>query len=108
MNALLPIIEELADAPDHPTRARWLLACPLSVLFKYQDTIRNRLQHALFKDGVDYLEGEISMARQVRRDGLPNLDNPYRDRMLAIGRGPVFDPDRNVTMPDGSGAFLDF
>lgn len=107
MNPLLPIIEELADAPDHPARARWLLACPLSVLFKYQDTIRNRLQNAFFRDGIDYLEGEISMARQVRRDGLPNLDNPYRERMLALGQAAAFDPDRNVTMPHGSEASFD-
>lgn len=84
MNAMLPIIEELADAIDHPTRAQWLLACPLAVLFKYQDTIRNRLQNAFFKDGVDYLEAELAMARQVRRDGLPNRDNPYRAGMLSI------------------------
>lgn len=89
MNPLLPIIEELADALDHPTRAQWLLACPLSVLFKYQDTIRNRLQAAFFKDGVDYLEGELAMARQVRRAGLPNKDNPYREGMIAIAETPA-------------------
>lgn len=91
MNPLLPIIEELASAQDHPARARWLLACPLSVLFKYQDTIRNRLQNAFFKDGVDYLEAELALARQVRKAGLPNKDNPYRAGMLAIGGFRAFE-----------------
>ena len=91
MNPLLPIIEELASAVDHPTRARWLLCCPLSVLFKYQDTIRNRLLNAFFRDGLDYLEAELALARQVRKDGLPNIDNPHRGSMLAIATTPAIE-----------------
>ena len=90
MNPLLPIIEELADAADHPARARWLLSCPLSVLMKYQDTIRNRLRSAFFQDGVDYLEAELALLRQVRKSGLPNKDNPLRVGMLVIAGFPAF------------------
>lgn len=92
MNALLPIIEELADAADHPARARWLLACPLSVLMKYQDTIRNRLMNAFFREGVAYLEAELALCRQVRRDGVTAIDNPLRADMLAIAAFVPADP----------------
>jgi hypothetical protein len=91
MNALLPIIEQLADAPDDPARARWLLACPLSVLMKYQDTIRNRLRCAFFQEGVDYLESELALCRQVRKSGLPNKDNPLRVGMLGIAGFRAFE-----------------
>lgn len=91
MNPLLPIIEELADAPDHAARARWLLACPLSVLFKYQDTIINRLRNAHFPDGVAYVEAELVLARQVRKAGLPNKDNPHRTGMLATAGFRAFE-----------------
>lgn len=91
MNPLLPIIEELADAADHTARAKWLLACPLSILMTYQTTIRNRLRHALFSDGVAYLEAELAMARQVRKAGLPNKDNPLRAGMLAIAGFRAFE-----------------
>lgn len=92
MNPLLPIIEELADATDDPARARWLLACPLSVLMKYQDTIRNRLRSAFFQDGVAYLEAELALLRQVRKSGLPPGGNPVRPDMLAIADCVAGDP----------------
>lgn len=84
MNALLPIIEQLGDALDDQARARWLLACPITVLFKYQDTIINRLRNGFFQHGVIYLEAELALARQVRVGGLPNMDNPYRGKLLDI------------------------
>lgn len=84
MNPLLPIIEELADAADHPARARWLLACPLSVLMKYQDTIRNRLRNAFFQEGIDYLEAELTLCRMVRKNGLVPGENPLTQAMWTI------------------------
>lgn len=91
MNPLLPIIEELADAPDHAARARWLLACPLSVLFKYQDTIINRLRNAHFPDGVAYVEAELVRCRVVRSDGLMTADNPLRAGMMVTAALPAAD-----------------
>lgn len=84
MNALLPIIEELASARDHGERAYWLLGCPLSILLTYQGTIRNRLQNAFFDEGVAYLDAELALARQVRADGIMARDNPLRHRMMVI------------------------
>lgn len=97
MNPLLPIIEELADAADHPARARWLLACPLSVLMKYQDTIRNRLRCAFFQEGVDYLEAELACLRQVRVNGLGPKNNPMLDAMWTIAGSNPFGPEPGVT-----------
>ena len=89
MNPLLPIIEELADAQDHPARAAWLLSCPLSVLFKYQETIRNRLRAAFFREGLDYLEAELALARRVRKAGMTADENPMLQAMWDIAG---FDP----------------
>lgn len=91
MNALLPIIEELASAHDHAERAEWLLTAPLSVLVTYQFTIRNRLQNGFFAEGVAYLDAELVAARATRRDGLAVKDNPLRGPMLAIMQGRVFE-----------------
>lgn len=92
MNPLLPIIEELMDAPDHAARARWLLACPLTVLITYQGTIVNRLRHARFPLGVAYVEAEIVRHRRVRRDGLVMDDNLLRRELMAIASGAGWGP----------------
>lgn len=96
MSALLPIIEELADAPDHAARARWLLSAPLAVLVTYQATIRNRLWNAHFPEGVEYIEAELVVARATRRDGLPVKDNPLRVALLALAEGRAFEGDDEV------------
>ncbi|WP_085032274.1 hypothetical protein [Ensifer aridi] len=71
MTTLLPIIEELADAPDHATRARWLLAAPLAVIIRDQVTIRRLLSAARFHEGLAYLEAEIAALSATRlKDGL--------------------------------------
>jgi hypothetical protein len=71
MSALLPIIEELADAPGHAARARWLMAAPHSVLLRDQVDIRRLLTAAGFHEGLAYFEADIAALCAVRgRDGL--------------------------------------
>ena len=66
MSTLLPIIQQLADAPDDAARADWLLRCPLSILMTYQETIRNRLDNDGFEAGCSYLDAMLSVLRSVR------------------------------------------
>ncbi len=54
MTSFLRILEELADAPDHAARARWLLEAPLSVLMRDQVTVNRLLSAAGFHDGLAY------------------------------------------------------
>ncbi|ASY56471.1 hypothetical protein [Sinorhizobium sp. CCBAU 05631] len=71
MTQLLPIIEELADATDHATRARWLLETPLAVLMRDQVTVARLLSAAGFHEGLAYLAAEIAALSAVRGpDGL--------------------------------------
>jgi hypothetical protein len=71
MSALLPIIEELADAADHAARARWLLETPLAVLIRDQVTIGRLLSVAGFHEGLAYLAAEVAALSAVRGpDGL--------------------------------------
>lgn len=71
MTTLLPIIEELAGAPDHAARARWLLEVPLSVLIRDQVAVNRILSAAGFHEGLAYLAAEISALSATRgRDGL--------------------------------------
>lgn len=86
-NALLPIIEELAGAPNDAARATWLLSCPLAILMTYQTTIRARLRNAGFLYGVDYLEVELARMRSVRSHGSFMMDNPARQKMFEISMG---------------------
>ncbi|MDX0275736.1 hypothetical protein GOC21_17600 [Sinorhizobium meliloti] len=81
MTSLLPIIEELADAPDHAARARWLLAAPLSVLIRDQVTVRRLLASAGFHEGLAYFEAETAALSAVRGgDGLaPNTVRMTRE-----------------------------
>jgi hypothetical protein len=84
-NALLPIIEELQDAPDDAARARWLLEVPAGVLMTYQSTIINRLRHARFAWGVEYVEAEVTRYRARRVDGEIIQDNPLAQLMREMG-----------------------
>ncbi|ASP51729.1 hypothetical protein GOB43_29780 [Sinorhizobium meliloti] len=71
MTQFLPIIEELADAPDHTARARWLLEAPLAVIIGDQVTIHRLLSAAGFHEGLAYLAAEIAALSATRgRDGL--------------------------------------
>jgi len=72
MTNLLPIIEELDTAKTDADRAVWLLSCPLQILGKYRDTIANRLHHAGFQFGIEYLEAEFVGLMAVRGpEGVP-------------------------------------
>lgn len=71
MTSLLPIIEELADAPDHAARAKWLLEVPLAVIIRDQVTIQRLLSAAGFHAGLAYFAAEIAALSATRgRDGL--------------------------------------
>ena len=60
MMAPLPIVEELLDALDDATRARWILNAPLDVLLSDQMQIRAALQRAGFQPGLTCLAAEIA------------------------------------------------
>lgn len=81
MTQLLPIIEELADAPDHAARARWLLEVPLAVFIRDQLTIHRLLSAAGFHEGLAYFAAEIAALSATRgRDGLaPNTIRMTRE-----------------------------
>ncbi len=71
MTQFLPIIEELADAPDHAARARWLLEAPLAVILRDQVIIHRLLSAAGFHEGLAYFAAEIAALSATRgRDGL--------------------------------------
>lgn len=92
MSDLLPIIEQLADAPDDATRADWLLRCPLSLLMTYEFTIRNRLRAAGFAGGIDYLDQVLSVLRSVRTgegDWCGDIYDQAHEDLIEIARaGP--------------------
>lgn len=72
MSNLLPIIEQLDRAKTDAERAAWLLSCPMQILGKYRDTIANRLHHAGFQFGIEYLEAELVGLMAVRGpEGVP-------------------------------------
>ncbi|RVJ67373.1 hypothetical protein [Sinorhizobium medicae] len=81
MTSMLPIIEELADAPDHEARARWLLEVPLAVIIRDQVTIHRLLSAAGFYEGLAYFAAEITALSTTRgRDGLaPNTIRMTRE-----------------------------
>ncbi|MDX0413200.1 hypothetical protein GOD35_22940 [Sinorhizobium medicae] len=81
MTSMLPIIEELADAPDHAARARWLLEVPLAVIIRDQVTVHRLLSAARFHEGLAYFAAEIAALSATRgRDGLaPNTIRMTRE-----------------------------
>lgn len=93
MTALLPIIDELASAPDHVSRAHWLLAAPLAVLARDLAQVRPLLEAAGFREGLAYLDFEVAVLSAVRGpDGLPPIAiSMMRDRarvgVQVIARG---------------------
>lgn len=101
MTALLPIIEQLDDARDDQTRAEWLLRCPLQILGKYEMTIRNRLMHAGFHAGIQYVEIELICLRAVRGvegelvEGPAAARQAAREALHAIASAPA--PDHCIT-----------
>jgi len=63
---MLPIIEQLSNAPDDALRARWLLRVPEHVLWRDQVAIRKMLAAANFKDGITALDAEVAASSAVR------------------------------------------
>ncbi len=68
MTNVLPIVEELLDAPDDAARARWMLNVPLDVLLRDQMAIRAALQRAGFQPGLVCLATEIATLCGTRLD----------------------------------------
>jgi len=89
-NELLPIIAELADARSHFERARWLLACPIAILRRYDMTIRNRLMLAGFHVGIDYLE-TIIVGQSATRDPASGLPAAATIEMLSLAGRELVD-----------------
>lgn len=73
MTIMLPIIEQLANAPNHAERARWLLRVPEHVLSRDQVVIHALLAAADFQDGLKALAAEVAASSAVRdeRGGIP-------------------------------------
>ncbi|HTM94889.1 MAG TPA: hypothetical protein VL100_03595, partial [Croceibacterium sp.] len=67
MSDMLPIIEQLADAPDHVARARWLLRAPEYVLSRDQVVIGKLLAAVGFREGTAALNAEVAASAAVRR-----------------------------------------
>lgn len=103
MTSLLPILEELADAPDPAARARWLLEVPLSVLIREQVTVHRLLTAAGFHEGLAYFAAEIAALSATRgRDGLaPNTIRMTREHarigIQIIARGGALEGARYVS-----------
>jgi hypothetical protein len=103
VTALLPIIEELADAVDQPARARWLLAVPLTVIVRDHLAIRRLLVAAGFREGLAYLETELAALSAVRgRDGLAaitirNTREYARIGVQIIARGGALEEGTHVS-----------
>lgn len=91
MIAIIPRIEQLEAARTREERAAWLLTCPLDVLLSCEITIRNRLLNARFREGLEYLEIELTNLRRERgADGDKSLRmevGAARGRMERIALG---------------------
>lgn len=66
MNELRDGIAQLAAAVTDRERALALLSCLLSLLMTCEFTIRNRLMHAGFREGLSYLDAELACLRAFR------------------------------------------
>lgn len=87
MSGLLPIVDELADCQTHAERARWLLACPLDLLYSHGLQIRTTVRNAGFPAGAAYIEAEMIGLKAVR-DGRGNHKPKIQD-MLQRARDGV-------------------
>lgn len=91
MIAIIPRIEQLEAAQTREERAAWLLTCPLDIMLSCEMTIRNRLLNARFREGLDYLEIELTDLRRERgADGDKSLRmevGAARGRMERIALG---------------------
>ncbi len=91
MIAIIPRIEQLEAAQTREERAAWLLTCPLDIMLSCEMTIRNRLLNARFREGLEYLEIELTDLRRERgADGDKSLRMEVgvaRGRMERIALG---------------------
>jgi len=73
MNALLPIVEELADCETDAQRADWLLRVPAGVICRDSSAIRLILVEARFTLGVQAFDLEFAAinATRLADGGLP-------------------------------------
>jgi hypothetical protein len=63
-----PMVGQLAAMTDHAAMADWLLRCPIAMLLQHERLIRMMLDINGFEAGADYLDVELSAARQVRHE----------------------------------------
>lgn len=67
---LLPIVEELRDAPTHADRAEWLSIVPEGVIMRDHLRIRALLEKDGFEEGADYLSTLVAKINARRlKDG---------------------------------------
>jgi hypothetical protein len=66
MTAMLPIIEQLANAPNDAMRSRWLLRVPEHVLSRDHVAIHDLLVACRFQDGVTALNAEVAASSAIR------------------------------------------
>ena len=73
MNALLPIVEELADCETDAQRADWLLRVPAGVICRDSSAIRRILMEARVTLGVQAFDLEFAAltATRLADGGLP-------------------------------------
>ncbi|KQS90313.1 hypothetical protein [Rhizobium sp. Leaf386] len=83
MNDLRPEIARIASAADGAERAQALLECSPSMLMTCEATIRNRLMHAGFREGLSYLDAELAHLRSARRADEPG----FTPMAVVVARG---------------------
>ncbi|MFT2213096.1 hypothetical protein ACLJYM_14530 [Rhizobium giardinii] len=86
MNALRPEIARIADAVTEAERAEALLECSLSTLMTCESTIRNRLMHAGFAEGLAYLDTELLQLRSSRKSS----DAGLQGMAVIVARGRMY------------------
>ena len=83
MSNLLPIIEQLENCGTHLERAAWLRSCPIDILRRYDSTIRNRLMHASFQTGIDYMD-DLRVQMSATRDPATGMFTDKTQRAIAV------------------------
>lgn len=86
MNDLRPEIARLANAMTDADRASALLECSQSLLMTCEATIRNRLMHAGFREGLSYLDAELAQLRSTRRAN----DAGFQSMAVIVARGRMY------------------
>jgi hypothetical protein len=74
---------DISDCSNDQERALWLLQCPLMRLVLDQSYIRRWLQQVGFQAGLQYLDNELSILREPRRDD----GHTFSYMAMTVGRG---------------------